>query len=713
MNKIQLQKILAQRILARRDFLHFVKLTYPTYQAGWVHEDICRRLERFSTDVVEKKSPRLMLLMPPRHGKLLADDIPVLRRVKGEHEWATHGTLRIGDEVMGLTGWVKVIGISRPGQATHELVTTAGTRIACHLDHEWALDEYCMKYMTGNNKVNRRHYAPRVVETRELLHYRKQNGPGMWSASSCTMRRFYFPTPDMTKYKLTERIASANRRYAPNGGRLAVADIRTLEVPLPGRCIQIDAPDGVYLVTRDFVPTHNSELASIRFPAWHLGHHPKHEIVNVGYNLDLPMVFSRKVRELARDAQYHAVFPEMRLSPDSQATEAWQTTTGGGFVAVGIGGGLTGKGAHILCIDDPIRNIEDADNPTVREKLWDWYQSVAYTRLAPGGGVLLVQTCWHDADLAGRLIEQARLDPKADQFEIVRYPALSDAWEYATAPGAELLRFPAPLPPKEVKKRSLTLLRSKGECLHAERYDTSALERIRANMQPRLWSALYQQNPVPEEGVYFRKEDFRKQIAMPSPYGSRIYTAWDFAIGEKQTNDWTVGATLMQDPADVLYVMDVVRFRGGSLEIAETMLDVALRWGSLPGTGYLMGVEDGQIWRAIEPIFRKRGRERKQSPSLEVLRPLTDKLARARVLQGRMQQGRVVFPEESSWLAQAQQELLRFPGGVHDDVVDALAWAARLCMDKPPPRAQEARKLVSWRDRLDALHTGGGSHLVA
>jgi len=527
----QLQQLLAQRVLARRRLLQFTQTTYPTYKAGWVHDDICRRLERFSQQVTAGLSPRLMLLMPPRHGK--------------------------------------------------------------------------------------------------------------------------------------------------------------------------------------------SELASIRFPAWHLGHNPTHEIINVGYNLDLPMRFSRKVREITRDPMYTAMFPDTVLDPDSQSVEAWNTTRGGGFTAAGVGGGITGKGAHILIIDDPLKNQEEADKVEHRDKLWGWYQSTAYTRLAPGGGVLVIETWWNDDDLAGRLQQAMGTEPDADQFEIVRYPALSESWEYRDDSNPDV---PGPIVRSDVEidtanpplgyGNQLTLLRPKDFCLHEDRYPTEALKRIRANLQPRIWSALYQQNPVPDEGMYFKKEYFRYQKSVPVPTNLRIYTAWDFAIGEKQQNDWTVGATILQDENDTLHVLDILRIKGDSFQIVEAMLDTAARWGSLPTSGYLMGAEDGQIWRAIEPLLKKRMGERRQYPPYEVLRPMTDKLARARPLQGRMQQGRVIFPESASWLAQAEQELLRFPAGAHDDVVDALAWAAYLCMGKEPPKLAVPPPLPSWRDRL-TLIGGGASHMSA
>ena len=858
-------KLLADRILARRRLLHFTKLTHPRYSAGWVHDDICRRLERFSREVAEGKSPRLMLLMPPRHGKQLAHNTLVPTPVGMRR----HGDLRPGDFVYAPSGApVQVLAISDESPQDREVEFMDGSRIQCHAAHEWTvydrarhewrtveteylasqclvvgpkprarfqlplvdavagtpqqlpIDPYFLGAWLGDGKssepvicgcaedmahitalipygrgarqvhpttgvvyqtfvggirarlriaqlLNNKHipaqYLSASVEQRHRLleglvdtdgsvepgtqRVRFRSGSQRLAADVAALVRSlgYRASVDYTPADTRERHIVGGESWcvqwtphdAAGGGtlprkrvtrvrsrrRIGVKAVRNVPSVL-GRCIQVDSPDGLYLAGEAYLPTHNSELASIRFPAWHLGQYPHHELINVGYNLDLPMGFSRKVREVFRDPQYQAIFPDAQLDPDSQSVEKWNTTKGGGFTAAGRGGGITGKGAHILIIDDPIKDQEEADSALVREKLWDWYQSTAYTRLAPGGGVLVIQTWWNDDDLAGRLQQAMALIGKEgapegiDDFEIIKYPALSQQYEYRDdvdpANPGPIIRIDEPIdvanPPLGYSKH-LTLLRPKDFCLHEDRYPTEALKRIRANLQPRIWSALYQQNPVPDEGMYFRKEYFRYQRQLPSPSGLRIYTAWDFAIGEKQANDWTVGATILQDELDQLYVLEIFRMKGDSFQIVEAMLDVATRWGSMPGTGYLLGAEDGQIWRAIEPLFKKRMVERRQYLPYEVLRPMTDKMARARPLQGRMQQGRVIFPEEAAWRAQAEQELLRFPAGVHDDVVDALAWAVQLCMGKEPPQAYTPPPLKSWRDRLSESFADNGTHM--
>lgn len=507
------QRELASRLLARRRLLAFIQRMNPMYLAGWVHEDICRRLERFSDDVAAKKSPRLMLLMPPRHGK--------------------------------------------------------------------------------------------------------------------------------------------------------------------------------------------SEIASRSFPPWHLGRFPDHEVIACSYNLSLAMSFSRKVKAIVEDPNYQSVF-DMRLDPNNQSTEEWGIAGHrGSYVAAGVGGGITGKGAHVLLIDDPIKNAEEADSQQVRESIWDWYGSTAYTRLAPGAGVLIIQTWWHDDDLAGKIQNLMKEDPEADQFEIVKYPAVAENDEYLDH-DTDLIVYNEP--PVNGRK-----LRSKGEALHPDRYDILKLNRIKKTIQPRFWSALYQQNPVPDDGNYFTRSQFRRSTA-PDPTRSHVYQAWDFAISEKQQNDYTVGSCGVQDEDDVLHIPEVIRFKSGdSLFIVNSMINFAKRWYH---KNLIVGVEDGQIWRAISALLYKRMREERLYFSIEVLKPLTDKMVRARPLQGRMQQGMVRFEENAEWFPVVQNELLRFPAGVNDDCVDSLAWLAHLVVGKEPPAKPRVKPVKGWKDKLRVSHESR-THMAA
>ena len=520
--KAQLEAL--QREVSRRRLMPFIKRFNPKYKDGWVHDDICRRLERFSRAVAEGKSPRLMILMPPRHGK--------------------------------------------------------------------------------------------------------------------------------------------------------------------------------------------SEIASRNFPAWHLGQHPDHEFIACSYNLSLAMDFSRKVKGIMSDPLYAPVFTT-RLDANNQSTESWGVAGHrGGYVAAGIGGPITGKGAHCLVIDDPVKNAEEADSPDIREKIWEWYLSTAYSRLAPGGGVLIIQTWWHDDDLAGRLqtlMKTAGVDDEyIDQFEVIKYPALAESDEWLNE-DTDLIEYDLPESEATAVGAPYTLLRRKGDALHPDRYDVDKLLRIKAqNKGGRWWSALYQQNPVPDDGGYFTKDQFRTS-ELPSLKMSNVYIAWDFAISEKKQNDYTVGTVLLHDHDDVLHVADQIRFKSGdAFYIVEAILNLASKWHN---PSLVLGVEDGQIYRAIEALLKKRMRERSFYPSVQVLKPITDKLARARALQGRMQQGMVSFKRGAPWYDSLRTEMLRFPAGAHDDQVDSLSWATQLAVGREAPRRPTENRMKSWKDKLTT--DGTLSHMVA
>ena len=699
-----------------------------------------------------------------------------------------------------------------------------------------------------------------------------------------------------------------------------------------------------------------SELCSRAFPSWHMGRNADHEIIACSYNVSLAMSFSKKVKEVLEDPSFHPVF-DVRLDPNNKSAEEWSLESSrGGYVAAGVGGGITGKGAHLLIIDDPLKNAEEADSADTREKLWDWYGSTAYTRLAPGGGVLVVQcmvgdtpvlmadgttkrldtlragevvatyengrlstsrvaavrsnghdsvskittisgkivrsngrhpflvsgpeglkwirtrslttahkivglsdngasgrtrsasqanaagrssavgtarrtttrknglmdiahrlstlplaalrmlstamdslrkgtpsswmlravsalsaatkwlnarlrtgaadyvsttvttpiksvdccattatlesdtlelsalhspwlntseftadpvvsvepdgieevfdvqidrtenfianglvshnTWWHDDDLAGRLQAAMVADAEADNFIVVKYPAIAEHDEY--------LDYETDLIVDSVPEQG-RLLRLKGEALHPERYDLQKLNQIKRTISPRFWAALYQQNPVPDDGAYFLKENFRRG---PLPHISRcnVYIAWDFAISEKKTNDYTVGTVLLQDDDDRLHVAEQVRFKSGdAFFIVEAILDLSEKWHN---SSQQLGFEDGQIYRAIATLLRKRMIERKTYPPITVLKPITDKLARARPLQGRMQQGMVSFASDAEWYDTCRLEMLRFPAGAHDDCVDSASWAVQMAIGRQAPRKIAHKEPDSWRKKL-------------
>ena len=228
-------------------------------------------------------------------------------------------------------------------------------------------------------------------------------------------------------------------------------------------------------------PRHGkSELASRRFPAWYLGRHPERQIITASYNADLASDFGRDVRNIVGSADFRNVFA-ITLAQDSQAANGWHTNKGGSYVAAGVGTAITGRGAHILLIDDPVKDRADADSELVRKATWDWYRSTAYTRLMPGGAIIIIQTRWHEDDLAGRLLDSS--------WDVLSLQALAEDDD--------------------------PLNRKVGEALWPAWYNREVLDRTRTVVGDREWSALYQQKPQADEGEYFKREWLRYYQDLP------------------------------------------------------------------------------------------------------------------------------------------------------------------------------------------------------
>lgn len=452
-----------------------------------------------------------------------------------------------------------------------------------------------------------------------------------------------------------------------------------------------------------------SEISSRHTPAWILGQHPEWEIIAASHTSSLSLSFSRYLRDVMRDPAYSAVFHDACLDPSSQSVENWNLTKGGGYLAAGVGTGITGRGAHVLLLDDLVKDMEAADSITIRDNTWEWYLSTAYTRLAPGGGVLGLMTWWHDDDWAGR-IQQAMNAGDGDKFEIIRYPAINEYGDEYVLPDETIVQIRDGEPVPEGSR----LTRRQNTAVHPARYTTEAVQRIKRNLiaggQKRVWDALYQQNPVPDEGNFFSKEMFRYYGTQPARQDLYVYQAWDFAISEGKESDYTVGVCIGQDHRDNLYLLDMRRFRssdGGY--IIDEILDFASTWNA-----DLLGFEDGQIWKSLDFQFQKRCDERRQYPSHEILKPLTDKMVRANPLKGRMQLGKVYFDQHSPHFLDLHKEMLHFPAGKHDDQVDALSWAVRLTLTRAAPRREEPKPMKSWKDKLNGMLNGkGGSHMAA
>jgi predicted phage terminase large subunit-like protein len=288
--------------------------------------------------------------------------------------------------------------------------------------------------------------------------------------------------------------------------------------------------------------------------------------------------------------------------------------------------------------------------------------------------VLVILTRWHDDDLAGRLLKAAA--DNGEQWEVVNYPARAEVDEE---------------------------FRQAGEALHRERYDEDALARIEKAVGPRDWSALYQQNPVADDGDYFTRDMIQYYDRDEIDHDRmKFYCAWDLAIGKNDRNDYTVGIVVGVDEYDEMYVVDMVRGRFDGFELVEQILDLYEVWKPS-----IIGIEKGHIEMALGPFLEKRVRERGlyEAYFKDLKTGRRDKEARARAIQGRMQQGMVFLPKDANFTGPLVAELLRFPNGVHDDQVDALAWIG-LMMTEFSTFVESVQHVPTWRDRLPGLLKG-------
>jgi predicted phage terminase large subunit-like protein len=374
-------------------------------------------------------------------------------------------------------------------------------------------------------------------------------------------------------------------------------------------------------------PRHGkSELASKRFPAWCLGRDPSRQIIAASYNSDLASDFGRNVRNIVASPEFGEVFPGVALAADSQAANRMNTNKGGAYVAAGVGTAITGRGADIALIDDPFKDREEADSERRREAVWDWYRSTFYTRLMPGAAICLIQTRWHADDLAGRLLEQ-----QPDQWTVLDLPAISNA----------------------------------GEALWPEWYDVPALERIKASIGQREWSALYQQQPQPDEGTFFQRGWFNEwQLPLPK---LRIYGTSDYAVTDGR-GDWTVHRVWGVDPDDNIYRLDGWRGQTPADQWIDAKLDLIAKHKPHAWFG-----EAGVIQKAVEPMLIRRMRERGVRCRMEWVSSIHDKATRARGFQARASMGNV-FIEPGADIS----EFLVFPAGKHDDEVDVASLMGRV-----------------------------------
>ncbi len=399
-------------------------------------------------------------------------------------------------------------------------------------------------------------------------------------------------------------------------------------------------------------PRHGkSELVSRRFPAWALGRRPSRQVISASYGQDLANDFGRDVRNIIAQQEYGVLFPGIGLAEDSAARNRWHTNKGGAYAAVGVGGAITGRGADILVIDDVVKDYEAAASQTIRDATWNWYLSTAYTRLMPGGAIVVTLTRWHEDDLAGRLLVE--MEQGGEQWDVVTLPALAGEQD-------PLGRLP-------------------GTALWPAWYDETALRETRAAVGERNWSALYQQQPRPDEGTLFQAAKIEVMEAAPA-LGATV-RAWDQAataqVGSRDP-DWTVGVKMRKTPEGRFVVLDVVRLRGGPEAVEQAIVNTAAQDGR--GVKVRLPQDPGAAGKMQAFYLTKR-----LTGFTVESKPVTgDKATRAGPFASQVNVGNVSVVR-AGWNRAFLDELAGFPGAAHDDQVDAAADAFGELIEPPRP----------------------------
>ena len=407
-----------------------------------------------------------------------------------------------------------------------------------------------------------------------------------------------------------------------------------------------------------------------------MGRNPDLTIIAASYGADLARRMNRDVQRIIDSRPYRDIFPATTLSgknirADAQGT--WLRNSdmfevvghAGYYLGTGVGGAVTGMGAHVAIIDDPVKNRKEANSAAFRETVYDWYTSTLYTRLAPDGGILLTVTRWHEDDLAGRLLSLARSDPDADQWEVVTLPAIAEE----------------PTAPYDIRKP--------GEALWPSRWGADKMKKVRLTVGSRDWASLYQQRPAPDEGNIFKRVSWRywkprgsslppvlvttadgEVVAieaedLPAQFDEQLQS-WDMTFKDTAASDFVAGLALGRAGANK-YVLDYVCER---MDIVATMKAVAAMTLRHPAAITKL-IEDKANGPAVIQMLKGK------IAGLIAVEPEGGKVSRAYAAQPEVESGNVYLPHPllASWVNRFIGSAAAFPNAANDDDVDAFTQA--------------------------------------
>jgi hypothetical protein len=402
-------------------------------------------------------------------------------------------------------------------------------------------------------------------------------------------------------------------------------------------------------------PRHGkSQLASIYFPAWALGKYQEIKFIMSTYGMELSETMGMKTRDVIQSEPYQFIFPDVTLRPDQKAKAKWLTTQGGAYTAVGIGTAVTGTGANIIILDDSHKDRAEAESETQRKNVWEYYRSTLYSRLEGFGAVIVIMQRWHTDDLVGRLLEEEERLTKAgeehDEWEVIEFPAIAHTDEYDLSTPVQ------------------RLLRKQGEPLWPSRYPLDVLTNIRQTVGVYNWTSQYQQQPISSETQVFHERFFRyyDEKDLQGKY-LKYYTICDPAISQSDDADNTVIITMAKE-ADGPNIYRI-REDAGHFSPKET-IDIIFKHREEYNSDVF--IETFAYQKALKFAIEE---EQKVRQSYFILKELKDttkaKEFRIQSLIPLYERG-VMFHKHSD--IEYETELLQFPGGKHDDRIDAAAY---------------------------------------
>jgi len=383
-------------------------------------------------------------------------------------------------------------------------------------------------------------------------------------------------------------------------------------------------------------PRHTkSEFASYLFPAWMIGKFPHLKIMQVSHNAELSSRFGSKVRNLMEQKEYKQIFGDVKLREDSKAKGRWETNHGGEYYAAGVGGSITGRGADLLIIDDP-HTEQDALSESAMERAYDWYVSGPRQRLQPGGSIVVVMTRWAEDDLTGRLIK-AQKEIKADKWNLISFPAILPS----------------------------------GKPVWPEYWDLEELEKVKASLPIRNWSAQYMQEPTSEEGAILKREWWIPWEKPTMPKLKHVIQSYDTAFSAKETADYSAITTWgvffpKEDGKPALILLDALRGKYDFPELKAIAMEQFKYWEpesviiEAKASGEPLMQEFRRMGIPVIPFVPSRGK---------------DKHSRVNACAPVFESGGIFYPKDEKFAEEVIEECAAFPHGAHDDYVDSTTQA--------------------------------------